>query len=94
MPLYKLSPIDPTAPAWRASLYAGPIIVRASSEEAARHRAAFRLGQAVRTGGHGVANPWRHVKLVRCERVSDPRFEENGEEQILDPPDYDPPDYD
>jgi hypothetical protein len=106
MQLYKLTPLDPTAPVWQASLHKGETIVRAASEAAARHRAAWRLGQAVTEEGErravtkdelrsgSVTNPWSKTWAVRCEPAKGTQFEEEGKEQILFPSEYDPPGYD
>src|SRR4051794_33643210 len=41
-----------------------------------------------------VKSPWQNKLLVRCEPASDPRFDQDGPELILDPADYDLPGYD
>ena len=40
MPVYRLVPIDPRDPNWRASTHRGVAVVRAGSEEQARSSAA------------------------------------------------------
>ncbi len=87
MPLYKLRPIDLTDPNWEASSHRAAAIVRARDEKAARAIAAeafdvstgFRPGRGLRTP------PWTRPELVTLERIEDPRWEEEGLDEVLYP---------
>src|SRR5689334_13284275 len=57
MPVYKLTPIDPAAPGWRASRHKGEAIVRAASDEAARALAYYRFRAAVGREDRHAAEP-------------------------------------
>lgn len=87
MTLWKLSPVDLSHRNWDASTHKGPAIVRAPSENIARHAASIAFGMATRsTPGEDVKfTPWRHGDLVRAERVTDPRWPDDGPVAILDP---------
>jgi hypothetical protein len=87
MPIWQLTPIDLDDPSWEASSHRGPAIIRAASEGAAREIAQEAFG--VKTGfrlGHGIiAPPWKRAGLVRAEKITDPRYEENGPSELLSP---------
>ena len=87
MPIWQLTPIDLDDPSWEASSHRGPAIIRAASEGAAREIAQEAYG--VKTGfrlGHGIiAPPWKRAGLVRAEKITDPRYEENGPSELLSP---------
>lgn len=87
MPVWRLTPINPSDQDWAVSSHCGPVVVRAPNEQSARAVAArafdlksdFRPGQAVRFP------PWTRAALVRAEHVHDPRFEEEGPTTLLEP---------
>lgn len=89
MPIWKLTPIDPTNPNWRASTHGGETIIRAATEEKARARAksAFSIGAERPPGGSIPFPPWEHSDLVRCERLDGSEYSEDGPEEILVPED-------
>ena len=87
MPLWRLTPIDPTDPNWEASSHRGPAVVRADDEDEARHVAQEAFGVKTRfVPGKGVlAPPWLRPNLVRVEEIEDERFDPEGPTEVLDP---------
>ncbi len=87
MPLYKLSPIDVTDPNWEASSHRAAAIVRARDETAARAIAAkaFDVPTGFRPGRGLRVPPWKRRELVSLERIEDPRWEEDGVDEVLYP---------
>lgn len=88
MQVYRLSPINPNDPNWRASTHRDVAVVRASSEEQARSLAAeaFDTTLARSWPGGKIATPlWRHSHAVRAEVVQDPRYRPEGPAGILEP---------
>lgn len=88
MPVWVLTPLDLDDPNWAVSSHRGPAVVRAPNEEKARAVAAeaFDLKIAFRPGQGLRFPPWTRPALVRAERVHDPRFEEEGPPEVLEPP--------
>ncbi len=87
MPIYSLTPLDVDHPNWVASSHRGRATVRAANEHEARAVAAQAFD--VKTGfrpGEGVHYPpWTRPTLVKAERVNDPRFEDEGPAEVLEP---------
>ncbi len=88
MPIWRLEPINPDDPHWRASTYAGPLTVRAADEDKARELAAspFRIGAAKPPATEVPRTPWLYSWLATCARIEASEFEEDGPETILGPP--------
>jgi hypothetical protein len=87
MPVWKLTPIDPSDPNWQASSHRGMAVVRAPNEAAARAAAAEAFDVATRFPPTGGAKfpPWNSPALVKAERIDNPRYEAEGPTEILDP---------
>jgi hypothetical protein len=87
MALWRLQPLDLADPSWEASSHRGTVIVRAPDEAAAREQAQRAFGIKTRfSPGAGIkAPPWLRPALVAVEPVHDPRYEEEGPTEILDP---------
>lgn len=86
--VWKLIPVDSTSRNWDASTYRGELIVRADSERRAREIATLTLSIATsrKLGEPLATNPWnRIVGEVKCERILDAEFSEDGPEAILYP---------
>lgn len=89
MPIWKLEPQNVDSPHWQASLYKGPVIVRAASEQEARHLAMqrFRSATAERAGQDTLLNPWSQEPLVICTQVLHTGYDEAGKDEVLEPRD-------
>ncbi len=87
MPVWRLTPIDLSDPNWQASSHRAAAVVRAPHETAAREAAADAFDVATDFPPRGGAPfpPWRSAALVKAERIEDPRYEEQGPTEILDP---------
>jgi hypothetical protein len=87
MPVWKLQPLDPSDPNWEASSHRAPVVVRAPDEEAAREAAQQAFGVKTRfsPGAGVIAPPWTRPSLVAAERVRDPRYDEDGPTEVLEP---------
>jgi len=87
MPIWKLSPINLDDPNWEASIFKSEVIVRADKEEAARRRCSMAFGIAtVRKPREKVkVIPWGQPDLVRCARLANSEYSEEGPEAILVP---------
>ncbi len=87
MAIWRLTPVDLDDPSWEASSHRGHAVVRAKNEDVAREIAQHAFG--VKTGfpvSHAIiAPPWKRDTLVRVEHVKDPRFEEDGPDEVLFP---------
>lgn len=87
MKIWQLTPIDTTANDWRVSLHKERVIVRAESEDQARATATAQL----KTGSEKIPraptphSPWDSPTLVRCERLENSGYDENGPAAVLDP---------
>ncbi len=87
MPIWKLEPVDPNEDHWRASVYNGPVVVRAADEVRARGVAAEAFGIAAEKlpGAEVPLVPWDYSQLVTCARLENSDFDEEGPEAILGP---------
>ncbi len=87
MPLWELVPLGPENGDWEASSYHGRVVVRASSEDAAREEAEKAFGVKTRfQPGTGVkAPPWKRPALVKAVIIEDARYEEEGPTEVLFP---------
>jgi hypothetical protein len=87
MPVWKLKPVNLDSPHWRASIYKGEVIVRASDEHDARNQATLAFGICVKTTSreNTIINPWRQNNLVECFQINDAEYEEQGPSTILHP---------
>jgi hypothetical protein len=92
MAIWHLTPVDLDDPSWEASSHRGAVIVRAESEDLARGIAQDTFGVKTRFRAQQriIEAPWKRDKLVRAERISDPRFEEKGPAQVLSPSGFEP----
>jgi len=89
MPIWKLTPIDPTNSNWTASTHRGEAIIRAATEEKARARAksVFSIAAERSPSGSIPFPPWEYSDLVRCERLDGSEYPDDGPEEILVPED-------
>jgi hypothetical protein len=89
--IWQLDPIDPTDHTWRASTYSRRVIVRAPTEEKARHIAflAFRIAAQSIPGTEVPLTPWDYEYLVECQKIEAGPYQEEGAEAILEPAEYD-----
>ena len=90
MPVFRLSPVDPTHPDWKASTHNDECQVRAPSEEAARDIAhkEFRKAASKEPGETVPISPWKNLDLVRAEVMGESGHREEGPDQILVPMGY------
>ncbi len=79
MPIWKLEPINPDDDHWSASLYNGPLLVRADDEDIARELATsdYRVGSE--------KSPWLYAWLTNITRIEDSEYDEDGPDTILGP---------
>ncbi len=86
MPVYSLNPMDLTYKGWEGCRHRGTCIVRADTPVKAREIAkrAFWKG----TDLPGIAVPWTQDTLVKVTLHINHDFQEDGPEEILDPPHY------
>ncbi len=91
MAIWQLDPIDPTDHIWRASTYSRRVIVRAPTEERARHIAllAFRKAAEHIPRMEVPVTPWDYEHLVECQKIEGGSYQEEGAEAILEPAEYD-----
>jgi hypothetical protein len=87
MALWKLQPLDPDDPGWEASSHRGLVIVRTPDEAAAPEEAQRTLGVKTRfpLGASVKAPPWLDSARVAAERIHDPRYDEAGPNEVLEP---------
>ncbi len=87
MPLWKLTPIEPSDPSWTISSHRGAVIARARDEADARAAAAKAFDTPIRfRAGKGLQfPPWKRTALVKVERIEDSRYEAEGPTAILEP---------
>ena len=83
MKTWKLTPIDPSLPNWEHSTWGSAVIVRADSDERAREIAALAFG--IWAENVHLGTPWHYEQLVAAEQGED----QDGDEAILEPADYD-----
>jgi transcriptional regulator with XRE-family HTH domain len=88
MTVFKLVPRLLHHPDWQASTWKRPVVVRASSERAARWAASLAFGIATprRRGRPVPVNPWRQADMVEAVTMTDGRWSQVGPVEILDPP--------
>jgi hypothetical protein len=84
MPIWQLTPRDPTVPEWAASNYVGRAVIRAATERDARQAAVQAFGKA-HAGVPWHAHPWRQLALVRCEELPASGYPATGRTAILEP---------
>jgi hypothetical protein len=86
MRVWRLIPVDLQAPAWKATIYKGVVMVRAESERRARElaRKGFSDGRLPVTTSAGP--PWTQPEVVRADPIEDdPRYPTIGGPEILEP---------
>jgi hypothetical protein len=90
MPIWKLEPKHLDSLHWHASTYRGEVVVRATTEDAARNMAtrAFGTGAVGQLGDPTLRNPWNQGELVTCIRMEDSGYDENGPDELLLPRHY------
>ncbi len=88
MPIWKLEPVNPAEPHWRASKYDGPVFIRAPNVLMARDIATSAFGIFPEHFGESKTplNPWVHFVTVTCTRDETSDFDEEGPDTILGPP--------
>jgi len=93
MKIWKLTPIDVTAPAFaRASRWHDTAFVRSSDSNKARKIAQQCLSQAVKVTGRfeeTIHPPWTSSALVACKEDVSGRFPFEGPEEVVWPVDLD-----
>jgi transcriptional regulator with XRE-family HTH domain len=88
--IWKLKPMNPKSINWKASIYCGEVVIRATSEREARSIATRAFAIAVRRAGQTIHNPWgRMIDEATCERLTSSQFPEDGCDEILEPADFD-----
>ena len=87
MPIWKLEPQNPDSPHWQASTYEGTVIVRAASEQDARHVVMQAFTKGSPQVEDTLLNPWGQEPLVFCTRVHDSGYDEDGQDEVLEPTD-------
>jgi hypothetical protein len=88
MPIWKLEPYNLSSPHWAASTHHREVIVRASTEEAARGYASaeFVIAVEVRPGAPTLlGTPWDYPDHVRCTLLTDSSYADEGPPGVLDP---------
>lgn len=91
MPVWQLDPFDPKSNNWRASTYNRRVIIRAPDEQRAREIANLAFG-IIAEHIHGRDTPilpWLHADVVKCQEIEAGPYEEDGEDEIVDPSEYD-----
>ena len=86
MTVWILRPVDLADPNWEASSHRGPVMVRAPNARKAQAIAAraFDIKTGFRSKGMRFP-PWQRSALVSIARVHDPRFDEEGATEVLEP---------
>lgn len=87
MKLFRLSIEDPDFPGWRYSTHRGPVIVRAESEDQARHLAGLAFGIMAPTvsGQETSHSPWNDSGVVKATPFEGEGFSAEGQEKVLSP---------
>jgi hypothetical protein len=80
MTIWRLIPVDLAASHWRATIYKGPLVVRAASEQQARELARQDFAPA----GGSRDQPWSCPEVVRAEVIDDPHYPDAGAAEILE----------
>ena len=75
--VWHLVPVDLQAPAWAASVYKGPVVVRAESEQRARELARDDFSSSGLPVATMADPPWTQPGVVRAEPV-------DGDPEILE----------
>ena len=90
MPIFELTPIDLTSHHWRASTYNKRVLIRSKNQERARviAKLTFSIATPRDTSQPIAFDPWDQEDLVACHKVEDSGYEEDGDEAILEPADY------
>ena len=85
--IFKLVPMDLQSDHWRASIYCGKVIVRAESEERARHLAQSEFGifPQLDYSKSTPLYPWHEQDLIQCLVIEDPSYPESVVSGILYP---------
>ena len=85
MRLWHLIPIDLQAAAWQATIYKGPVVVRAESEQQARELACKDFSAAGLPIATTTDPPWTQAEVVRAEPIEDDaRYPATGDPEILE----------
>jgi hypothetical protein len=88
MQIWKLQPIDPDDPSWKAQDFKGPFIVRAENEARARRKVFLRTAQlAPLVGKTSFGSPWTTIEKTTCDPCLDSGLSPDGPEEILWPKD-------
>jgi hypothetical protein len=82
--VWRLIPVDLQATAWRATVYKGPVVVRAESEQQARELARRDFSDAALPLAAADDPPWTRPEVVRAEPLDDPRYPAAGRPEILE----------
>ena len=88
MLIYKLTPTEKTSDHWRASSYKGDVVIRAEDEDEARNIAKLKFLKAVKRISKyqdTPISPWSDSDLVKCERLENSDYDENGLAGVLFP---------
>lgn len=88
MPLFRLTPTNPAAFAFRCNLWKEAAIVRAPDEETARRAAstAFYMAIMLPSGERTFrSSPWESLSHTAVELISDSRWESSGPAEVLEP---------
>lgn len=85
--IFKLVPMDLRSDHWRASIYCGEVIVRAESEEQARHltQSEFGIAPQLDYSKSTPLFPWYEKDLAQCFAIEDSSCPESTVSEILDP---------
>ncbi len=89
MNIWKLHPTDTSSPSWNYSAYHEDLFVRAESELNARdvaERAFIQMAPAKTGEKIPVGSPWKQESLVSAAVVKNSGYPEQGDEEILGPP--------
>lgn len=88
MPIYQLTPMNLDSPNWEASTHKGPCIVRARNDvdaAATAHRAFFQAAGRGSPGDKLKLSPWTLPEEIKCTRLTDHPYEEDGPYEVVDP---------
>src|SRR3954454_23629189 len=85
MQLWHLIPIDLQAAAWQATVYKGPVVVRAETEQQARELACSDFSDAGLPIATTTDPPWSQPEVVRAEPIEDDlRYSAIGGPEVLE----------
>jgi hypothetical protein len=85
MRVWHLIPVDLQAAAWTATVYKGPVVVRAASEQQARELVRDDFSNSGLPVATAVDPPWTRAEVVRAEPIEDdPRYPAAGGPEILE----------